>query len=143
MSQEQPGSVVAANWLLGALLAVQGIAALLTVVFDDRLIDSWTAAHDDGGAVEPPAFVAVALVMFIVVASLALVLLAFFRGRHGWARTGLTVLLTGVLLGTIGLMLTAPPLLFQALLGFSLVVAVAELAALWQRDTTAYLRHLG
>ena len=50
---------------------LRGITAVLTVVFKDDLIDAWAPGDADASSVEQPAFVPVALVMFVVVALLA------------------------------------------------------------------------
>jgi hypothetical protein len=139
MTEERPGSVLATIWLLGGVIVVYGAASVLTAVFDDELVSSWSAGRPDTGSVEPPAFVAVAIVMFIVVASLLGVLMHFFHVGLAWARVLLTVLTVVVALGTLALVVTGPPALFLVVLLIGLVLDVAALASLWHRDTSAYL----
>jgi hypothetical protein len=131
--------VVAANWLMIVLIALYGVATVLTVVFDDELVDAWSAGHADSDAVKPPAFVAVAVVMFVVVATLAVVLLRFFDARLGWARVMLTALVVMLIIGTLALARTDPPALFLVTLVLCLVVDLAALVAFWRRDTSVYL----
>ena len=141
MSQDRPASVVTATWLLGGVIAIYGIASLLTAVFDDELVDAWSAGRADSGSVEPPAFVAVAVVMFIVVASLMAVLMHFFYVGLPWARVLLTGLTAVIALATLALVVTGPPALFLVVLLLGLVLDVAALASLWRRETTGFLSH--
>ncbi|MBZ5736798.1 hypothetical protein [Nocardioides mangrovi] len=139
MSEQRPGSVVAAIWLLGAVIVVYGLASVLTAVFDDELVDAWSAGRPDSDSVEPPSFVAVAVVMFIVVASLLVVLMRFFHVGLPWARVLLTGLVAILAIGTLALLVTGPPALFVVALAIGLVLDLASLAMLWRRDTTAFL----
>lgn len=139
MSRERPGSVVAGIWSMTALIAVSGLSAVLTVVFKQRIIDSWSAGMPDTSSVQPPAFVPVALVMFIVIAMLAFVLVAFFRAGFGWARITLTVLVLLMAVVAIAILRAGPPLVFSTLAVLSLGLEVVVLVCLWHRDTGAYL----
>ena len=139
MSEERPGSVVAVTWLLGGLIALTGLTALLTIFFKDELVDDWASGRVDTGAVEPPAFVPVAITMFIVVATLAVVLLVFFLARFSWARPVLTAVLVVLGIGLLSTLRTGPPALFLVLTVASLAVDVATVVCLWRRDTATYL----
>jgi hypothetical protein len=139
MPQQQPRSVTGAIWLLVALMAVTGVAALLTLVFKDQLIDAWAADRADDGSVEPPAFVAVAIVMFIVVASLSGVLLQFFRYGYHWARVALTGVGAGLALATLACLRTGQPAIFVVASVVVLVLDAAFVVCLWHRDTSAYV----
>jgi len=139
MRQQRPGSVTGAIWLLIALMGVTGVAALLTLVFKDQLIDAWAADRPDAGAVEPPAFVAVAIVMFIVVASLVAVLLQFFRYGYQWARVALTGVAAGLAVATLACLRTGPPAIFVVASVIVLALDLAFVLCLWHRGTSAYI----
>lgn len=154
MTGQPPTTVTRATQALGALLALGVVAAVLSVLLEDQLIRSWAEDNASvrktlraGGldavkdsSVHIPAFAPVAVVLFIVVAGLALVLAAFLRARHSWARTCLAVLLVFTALGTVAGLQTAPPAVFVVLAIASLVVEAVLLVFLFHPETTAYLR---
>ncbi|MEP9365567.1 hypothetical protein ABLE68_21545 [Nocardioides sp. CN2-186] len=139
MSEERPGSVRALIWLLGGLIALTGLTATLTIFLKDELVDDWASGRVDAGSVEPPAFVPVAVTMFIVVASLAVVLLIFLLKRFPWARPVLTALMVVLGVAFFTTLRSGPPPLFLALTVVALVLDIGVLACVWHRDTTAYL----
>lgn len=138
MGSERPAAVVGAIWLVVAVVAMAGLNALLTAVFKSELIDAWAAGRSDEGSVEPPAFVPVAVTMFVVVALLSVVLLSLFREGHNWARLVLSAVVALVAVGTLAILRTEPPALFFLVAVASLGVDLAALVALWRRDTRAF-----
>jgi hypothetical protein len=138
MSQQRPGSATGAIWLLVGVVGLAGLMALLTAVFEGELVDAWARGRTDAGSVEPPAFVPVAVTMFVVVAALTAVLLTFFRHGHGWARVLLTVVVVMMAIGSLAAVRTSPPAVFLVLSLASLVVDVAAIVALWHRDTRGF-----
>lgn len=141
MTADRPAVVIGATWLSTAVVTMTGLTALMTVVFEDELIDAWAAGRSDSGAVEPPAFVPVAVTLFIVVALLSVVLIAFLREGHEWARIVLSALVVLVAIATLAILRTDPPALFLVVAVASLLVDVAAVVALWHRDTRAFCRH--
>jgi len=139
MSEERPGSVRAVIWLLGGLIALTGLTAMLTIFLKDELVDDWASGRVDAGSVAPPAFVPVAVTMFIVVGSLAVVLLIFFLKRFPWARLVLTALMVVLGVALFTTLRAGPPPLFLVLTAIALVLDIGVLACVWHRDTTAYL----
>jgi hypothetical protein len=137
-TSRRPASVTGAIWLLVAVVVMTGVTALLTLVFEDDLIDAWAAGRSDAGSVEPPAFVPVAITMFVVVASLAAVLIMFFIQGHNWARVLLTALVALMGVATVAGLRTGPAAFFYVLAAASLVVDVVAIAFLWHRDTRAW-----
>jgi hypothetical protein len=154
MSAEQPGSVTRAQQLLAVLVALGAVVTLLIVVLQDQLIRSWAQGRPDtrkvlrtrglaavkDGEVHVPAFIPVALVLFVVVALLIWVLAAFLRGGYGWARVALTLTLFFLAVGTIGGLRTGAPVTFTVLSVASFPIEAAAAYFLWHKDTGAYLR---
>ncbi|MDF1603056.1 hypothetical protein [Nocardioides sp. YIM 152315] len=140
MSQQRAAAATAAVWLTAALIALSVVTALFSIVFKADLLDAWESGRADAGSVEPPDLVPVVVVMLIVLALLMVVLVEFFRSRHAWARTAITVTVVALALGTLATLRIGPPALFVALSVISLVLDAAVLVALWHRDTGAYLR---
>lgn len=138
MGPQRSTVVVGASWLAIGAIAMTGVIALLTFVFENELIDAWAADRSDAGAVEPPAFVPVAVTMFVVVALLAAVLVAFFREGHEWARVLLSALMVLIAASTIAILRSDPPMLFLVVAIVSLVIDLAATAALWHKDTRVF-----
>ena len=138
MGPQRSAVVAWAIWLTIGAIAMTGVTALLTFVFKDELIDAWAADRSDAGSVEPPAFVPVAVTMFVVVALLAAVLVAFFREGHNWARILLSALIVLIAASTIAILRTNPPTLFLVVAVVSLAIDVAAVVALWHKDTREF-----
>ncbi|WP_395694716.1 hypothetical protein [Nocardioides sp.] len=139
VTPERPATVTGATWLSVGVVAMTGLTALMTLVFEGELVDAW-AAHNSG-SVEPPAFGPVAVTLSVVVALLTVVLLWFFRGGHEWARVVMSVVAALVAVATLAILRSNPPALFWAVAVVSLVVDAAAVAALWHPATRAYCRH--
>jgi cytochrome c biogenesis protein CcdA len=138
LTSQRPAMVSGATWLTVAAVAMTGVTALMTIVFKDDLVRAWAADRSDAGAVEPPAFVPVAVTMFVVVALLAAVLIAFFREGHNWSRILLSALMVMIGIATFAIVRTNPPALFLVVAIVSAVIDVLALAALWHKDTRAF-----
>jgi hypothetical protein len=147
-------SVTRARQLLAILVALGAVVTVLIVVLQDQLIRSWAEGRPDtrkvlrtrglqavkDGEVHVPAFIPVALVLFVVVALLIWVLAAFLRGGYGWARIALTLTLFFLAVGTIGGLRTGAPATFMALSIASFPIEAAAAYFLWHKDTGAYLK---
>jgi hypothetical protein len=146
MTRQQPRSMKRVGQALLVLLGLGALVAALTVVLREDLIDSWAAGNEvriEGLAahtISPPAFVPVALTLFVVLALLLGVLYMFVRDGHNWARLALSALMAVLALATVAGLRTGPPTVFVVLSLLSLVLDVAVLVLLWQRDTSAYMR---
>ena len=138
MSQPRPRSVTMAIWLLMALVALSALTALLSFILEDDLIDAWAADQPASSAVEPPSFVPVAVVLFIVVALLAGVLVMFFRDGLNWARISLSGLAVFMAAGALASLLAHPPALFVLIALVFVAVDVALIACLWHKDSRVY-----
>jgi FtsH-binding integral membrane protein len=150
----RPSSVTRAirmHWLL-VLLGL--VVVVLTVVLNDELIRTWAEGRPDlrrvletqgleaikDGAVRPPAFVAPAITLFVVVGLLMWMLLVFFANGNNWARLCLTALLFFTAVTTVAAIRTDPPGVFVVLAVASMVLEVVAVAYLWHPDTNRFLR---
>jgi hypothetical protein len=154
MSGQQPASLVWAQRMLAALVAVGLVVTVLIAVLRDQLIRSWAEGRPDlrrvldtqgldgikNGEVHVPAFVPVSVVLFVVVALLIWVLTAFLRGGYNWARVALTVTLFFLAVGTIAGLRTGAPATFMTLSVASFPIEAAAVYFLWHKDTSAYIR---
>jgi hypothetical protein len=138
MGRQRPGSVTSAIRAQLALVGVAGLTTLLTIVERDELVRAWSARHPTG--IDPPAYVPVAVVLFITFGLLAAVLMVFFRGGHGSARVALTVLAGFFMLAMIAVLRLDPPILFLVLAVISALLDLVLIFFLWHRDTSEFLR---
>lgn len=137
---QQPTTVRRAVQLLAALVALAGATALLAAVRREDLLEAWVGGHPAATDIEPPAFVPVAIVMFLVFAGLVGVLVPFFRGGANWARHSLAAFVVLVALATLAGLRTDPPAPFLLAAAASLLLDAALLFLLWHPGTTAYVR---
>ena len=155
MGRQWPGSVVNALRCLGALVVVMALGTLLTVLFQDDLIEAWAQGNpaareilDEGGvealkssSISLPAFVPVVVVLFIVMLGLLVVLRVFFREGYEWARLSLAAvgLMIGLAAGLIAFR-ESPPAVFVVVCVAAIVVDLAFLVLLAHPDTTEFIR---
>jgi hypothetical protein len=137
MGRQQPGSVTNAIRVQAGLVLVSGVITLLTAVQRDELVAAWSARNPTA---DPPAFVPVAVVLFVTFALLAAVLVAFFLAGHHSARVALALLAAFSLFTMVVIYRQDPPTSFVVLAAVSSVLDVVLLALLWHRDTNAFLR---
>jgi O-antigen/teichoic acid export membrane protein len=141
----QPTSVTRAVQLLWGLVALGGLVAVLCAVFRDEVLDAWASGHPIASGVDdsvtPPAFVPVAIVLFLVLAGLVWILLVFLRGGQNWARLSLVVMVLGIAIATFALMRRGLPSFLIVLCWVSFVVDALAVWFLVHRDTSAYIRH--
>ena len=93
------------------------------------------------GSLSLPAFVPVALVMYVVILALVGVLRVFFREGYEWARVSLVVvgLFIGLFAGLIAFR-EDPPVAFFLLCVVTLAVDAVFVALLLHPDTTEFIR---
>lgn len=151
--REMPGSITNALWSLAALVAVSGVAVLLTWLQSDEVIRSWAKGNPSaqellvsGGmtslreAAIVPKFVPLAVVSFVVFVALAVVLAAFLKDGHGWSRLVLTATcLFGALVAGLGLS-HGLPTAFVVVSALFLLLCLALVFFLWRKDASDYLR---
>jgi hypothetical protein len=138
MGRQQPTSVTSAIRVQLLLVLVGGLTTLLTAVRRDELVAQWAATQPPGA--QAPAFVPVAVVLFVTMALLVAVLLVFFHAGHPSARLSLTAVAAFFLFSAVVIVRLDPPVLFVALAGVSVLLDLVLLYFLWHRDTSAYLR---
>ncbi|HVX53984.1 hypothetical protein [Nocardioides sp.] len=150
---ERPVELTRALRALAALVAVGGITVLLIVIFHDSLIRSWAEGNPatrhllrteglaavKAGTVRPPHFVAPALTMYVVIASLLWVLGAFLRNGFEWGRIGITVLLVFTAVASVGAVLTEPPALFVVCTFVAMAIGIGSLVLMWLPPVTRYI----
>jgi hypothetical protein len=150
----RPSSVTRAIRMHWMLVLLGLVAVVLTIVLNDELIRTWAEGRPDlrrvletqgldaikDGAVRPPAFVAPAITLFVVVGLLMWMLLVFFANGNNWARLSLTALLFFTAVTTVAGIRTDPPAVFVVLSVISMVLEVVAVAYLWHPDTNRFLR---
>lgn len=137
---QQPRSLVLAVRLLLALVVLGALVTLLTALEREALVRAWSVGHPSDSSIQAPAFVPVAVVLYVVYAGLMLVLLPFVRGGYNWARWSQFALVMIIVLSTLAALRTAPPTLFVVGLVASLPLDAAILYLLVHRDTSAFMR---
>ena len=149
-----PTSVRRSIWTVWALVVWGVVATVLTVLLRDDLILAWAEGNnaaqevlDAGGldalkdsSIRIPGFAALAVTLLIVYVALAVVLVAFLRGGHGWARMVLTATAVFTSFAIVVGLERVLPLLFSALSVVALVLNVALVWFLWRGDTSRFLR---
>lgn len=142
MVRRRPSAVTRAILTQWVLVAVSGVATLVAYLLRDDLLRAWAETNsaarqilEQGGlaaleqsAISLPAFVPVAVVTFVVYASLAWVLVAMFQHGHGWARWSLVALAAGFLFAVVVILLASPPTPFVVL---GVIAVLLDLALVW------------
>ena len=137
---KRPAAVDLASWLLWLHVASGLVVSVLVVVFREDLEEAWSAGHPADSAIQPLAFVPVAIVLYVVVALLMLSLIPFFRNGANWARHSLAAMVLVIVLSTVAVLRTDPPTLFVVLSIASLALDALVLLYLWHPDTSRYMR---
>lgn len=123
-----------------AQVAVGVATAVLVVVQREALMDAWTAGHPPDSTIAPLSFVPVAVVCCGTFVGSVLLMLAFLRAGHGWARWCLAAIVVFVVVATVAALRTSPPTAFVLVSVVGLLVEVATLVALWHPSVTRFLR---
>lgn len=131
------GWVAAGVW---AQVVIGVVTAVLVVVQRDALMDAWTAGQPPDSTIAPLSFVPVALVCCGTFVGSVLLMLAFLRAGHGWARWCLAAIVGFVVVATVAALRTSPPGAFIVVSVAGLVVELATLAALWRPSVSRFLR---
>lgn len=150
---ERPVELTRALRALLALVVMGGITVALVVIFHDSLIRSWAEGnpatrhllHSEGlaavkaGTVRPPHFAVPAVTLYVVIVGLLWVLSEFLRNGFEWGRIGITVLLLGTAVASVGAILTEPPVLFVVCTIVAIVIGVTALVLMWLPPVTRYI----
>ena len=150
---ERPVELTYALRALAALVVVGGLTVLFVVLFRDSLVEAWAEGNPAtrdlladggidavlGGTVRPPHFVAPSITLYVVMLGLLWVLSAFLRNGFEWGRIGITALMLGSAVASIGAILTAPPLLFVICTVIAILVGATSLVLMWLPPVTHYI----
>lgn len=150
---ERPVELTRALQALAALVVVGGITVLFVVLFRDSLARAWAEGnpatrhllHTEGldavrqGTVRPPHFVAPAVTLYVVLLGLLWVLSQFLRNGFEWGRIGITLLLLGSAVASVGAILTDPPALFVVCTVVAIITGVTSLVLMWLPPVTRYI----
>ena len=138
---QRPTSVTRAVQLIWLMVALATVVTVLAVVFDDDLVTAWVGGA--GRSVDdtrvPPSFTPVLIVLYVVVASLLLVLMAFLRDGHDWARHVIGASTVLIALSIVSAVRTDPPTVFLVSAILALVIDALLLVCLYLPSTTAYV----
>jgi FtsH-binding integral membrane protein len=131
---EPPQSITRSVQVIYALVAVSLLSLILIFVMADSMVEE---AGMEG--VTAGTLITTSVITFIIFGPLYLLFAVKLRQGAGWARIVLTVLsVLAVLLGLFGLFSGLP--VIQLVLGvISLVLYIALLFFMWQKDASAYI----
>lgn len=136
----RPTSVTRASQVIWLLVLVATVSAALAVVRDDVLA-AWVGGQgrspDDTRV--PASFSPVVVVLYVVISSLLLVLLAFLRGGHNWARHCIAGGAGLAVVAVVAGFRTDPPAEFLIPAIAILVLAVTLLVLLYLPATNAFV----
>lgn len=107
------------------ILETEGLDALINPPNDNR--------------VSAPAFIAPAITLFGVMASMLGVLAVFLRNGFEWARITITFLVFISAVASVGGILTGPPVVISVLTGIAIAIAAALLVVMWLPANTRYI----
>ena len=138
MGRQLPRSVTRAVQTQAALVVVSGLITVLTAIQREELEAAFVARESPD--IDVPAFVPVAVVLWVTFALLAAVLVVFFRGGHPSARLSLTGLAAFFLFTMLVMYRQDPPGLFDVLAAVAAVLDVVLIYFLWHRETNEFMR---
>jgi len=138
MGRQLPRSVTRAVQTQAALVVVSGLITVLTAIQREELEAAFVARESPD--IDVPAFVPVAVVLWVTFALLAAVLVVFFRSGHPSARLSLTGLAAFFLFTMLVMYRQDPPGLFDLLAAVAAVLDVVLIYFLWHRETNEFMR---
>ncbi len=138
MGRQLPRSVTRAVQTQAALVVVSGLITVLTAIQREELEAAFVARESPD--IDVPAFVPVAVVLWVTFALLAAVLVVFFRSGHPSARLSLTGLAAFFLFTMLVMYRQDPPGLFDVLAAVAAVLDVVLIYFLWHRETNEFMR---
>lgn len=142
--ERRPTSVTRAVQLVWLMVLLAAAVTVLAVVFDDDLVTAWIGGA--GRSVDdtrvPPSFTPVVIVLYVVVASLLLVLMSFLRNGHNWARHCIGAGTVLIALSITSGIRTGPPTVFLTAAILALVLDALLLVCLYLPTTTAYVARI-
>ena len=136
---KRPPAVRLACWLLWFMVGAGLLVCVLVVVERDELGSVWSPMQVGDSTVQPVEFVPVILVLYGVVGSLALTLVALFRAGLNWARHSLAAISAGVVVMAIATVRTNPPTLVDGISIAAAVIGAVTLVFLWHPQSRDYV----
>jgi FtsH-binding integral membrane protein len=131
---EPPESITRSVQVIYAIVALSLISLILTFFTAEDMLEAQGTEEVGTGSV-----ITIAVISFIIFGALYLLFAVKLRQGAGWARIVLTVLsVLAVLLGLFGLF-QGQPVLSLVIGLISLVLYIALLFFMWQKDASAYL----
>lgn len=154
--EARPASLTWALRALLALIAFGAVVVALIVIRHDDLLRVWAEGnpsarriletkgleaikHPGEYDIKPPHFVAPALTLYGVIASLVAVIMVYLRNGFEWARVVLTLLLAFTAVASIGGIMTGPPFLFVVLTVIEIAIGAVAVVFMWMPATTRYI----
>jgi hypothetical protein len=137
---KRPPAVRLACWLLWFMVGAGLLVCVLVVVQRDELGSVWSPMQVGDSTVQPVEFVPVILVLYGVIACLALTLVALFRAGLNWARHSLAAISAGVVVMAIATVRTNPPTLVDGISIAAAVIAAVTLVFLWHPQSRDYVQ---
>lgn len=152
MARQVPKTLRISVWMLWGLVLLSGLAALLVGVYRDEVEIAWAHGNEaaleqfqQGGleqlrasSIDIPDFGPVAWTAFFTFALVALVLSAFLRGGHPWARWGVSLLVVFAGFMSALTMTWRIPDLFIALAVVSVVLCLGLLVFVWHPSSSHF-----
>ncbi|MEO9324684.1 hypothetical protein ABFT23_14415 [Nocardioides sp. C4-1] len=137
---EVPATMKRVVRLVWALVLLAGVMTVLAVVLDDQILDAaGTPANNPDDTRVPPSYSPVVVVLYVTLAALVLVLLAFVRNAHNWARHCLAVTFVLLALAMVALLVAGPPVTFVPFVCVWLALDAALLHQLYRPESGAFL----
>lgn len=136
---EVPASMTRVVRLVWTLVLLAAVMTVLAVVLDDEILQAAGAPANPDDTRVPPSYTPVVIVLYLTLAALVLVLLAFVRGAHNWARHCLTVAFVLLALAMVALLVAGPPVAFVPFVVVWLALDAALLHQLYRPESGAFL----
>jgi len=145
MGRQRPRSVTNAIRVQAVLVVVSALGTATVAMLRDDLVRAWAETQGGLDAVrqsqlEPPAFVPVAVVSFIVYALLVWVIASLFGKGHRWARYALGATAVAFVFVMLVIYRADPPGSLAALGAVGVVLNGVLLWLLASRDTSDFIR---
>lgn len=138
--EKRPAVVVAACWLLWAMVAAGALVLALVFAFQGQIAEAWSPEPGGDSRIQPLDFLPVILVLYLVVAATTVFLIPLLRHGHNWARHSLAVMVAGLLLCAFAVGETEPPAVIRWCAIAAAALAAVILVFLWHVQARKFCR---